>query len=85
MYNKLLENVVNLVEKTAQQAKPKADTHSEFYNMLFNPEEFEQRREKEAKIERAKNALIIGATSLAVLGEVTHLVKSSGILKRLKK
>jgi hypothetical protein len=85
MYNKLLENVIGVINTTAKLSEPKQPERSDFYNMLFAPELYEEELRRARRQEEIKNKLILGATSLAVVGEVYHIAKSSGIVNKIIK
>lgn len=87
MYNALLDRVVKVITTSAELIKSKDVTpeKSDFYNQLFAPEIYEEKRRKEQKVENIRNGLIVGATTLAVVGEIYHIGKRSGVVKKILK
>lgn len=75
MYNKLLENVVRVISKTAKVADDSSSSNSDFYNMMFAPEEYEKQIQRRKKIEKIQNASVAVVTGVAVIGEIYHIVK----------
>lgn len=85
MYNNLLQNVVKVINTSARLVENDEQQHSDFYNMLFAPELYEEQRRKQLRREQLKNKMIVAATSLAVVGELYHVGKQSGIINKLKR
>ena len=85
MYNALLDRVINIIKTTDKITEPKEEDFSDFYNRLFSPELHKEEMARRRKKENLKNSLIIGATSLAVIGEIGHLIKRSGIINKIIK
>ena len=83
MYNALLERVVKVIQGTVGH-KPEEEQRSEFYNLMFDPDAYMAAQEKRRKKEERTNQLIVGATALAVLGELYHIGKRSGIIDKIR-
>ena len=83
MYNRLLENVVTVINSTTNLMDSKEDNYSDFYNAFFSPEIHQERMTRKMRREKIRNGLIAGATSLAVVGELYHVAKRTDILKKI--
>ena len=83
MYNNLLQTVIRTVNTAV-----KPDAYEELdatYDMMFHRERYTEYRERARQKIEMGNKVIIGATGLAVAGELIHLVKKSGIIGKILK
>ncbi len=74
MYNAMLDRVITAITDVVGY-QPIEEKRSEFFNLMFNPEAYSATQEKKRRREDLKNKLILGATAIAVVGELTHLSK----------
>lgn len=83
MYNTLLSNVINVIKSTTEiSSKEKMDN---LYLNMFSPLAAQEQLESMAKRQEVGTKLILGATALAVIGEVYHVARRSDILSKIKK
>ena len=84
MYTTLLTTVISTINNTVKKVNP-YDELDQSYNLIFNPREYAKYREGQRAKEELGNKIIIGATALAVVGELAHIAHRSGLINKILK
>jgi len=84
MYNALLNRVVEVI-KTTVAPNPRDSFDEVYYSSLFSPDKAQALLEEKRKKQDMANKLVVGATALAVVGELFHIAKRSGVIDKVLK
>ena len=82
MYSTLLNRVVKVINETVGKSPSEKNGADDFYNLMFKPDVYKAQMEERQVREKRTNQLIVGATAIAAIGELYHIVKRSGMLNK---